>query len=81
VGALNANIELSAARTAGAPQHAIYEYTAALEYMQKSQEEAGYADYAAARSYADKAVEFAIRARKKAAAQARAEQPAALPAP
>lgn len=78
---INANVEISAAETAGAKQHSLYEYTAAVEYLQKAREEAGYSDFAAARDYADKAYDFAERARKKAETASKLDQPAVLPAP
>ncbi len=65
---IKANIALSAAKTAGADRHAIFEYTAAKEYLRKSREEHGYSDFAASREYADKALNFAIEARKRASA-------------
>lgn len=76
---VNANIACSAAETAGAKRTALYEYTAAREYLRKAREENAYSDFWAARVYADKAVEFALRARKKAEAAAAAEQPVVLP--
>jgi hypothetical protein len=78
---INANIAISAAETAGAKASAIYEYTAAAEYLQKAREEHGYSDFAAARIYADKSLDYAVRARKKAESMAKLEQPAALPPP
>ena len=74
---LNADIALSAARTAGAEQTALYEYTAAQQYLQKAREEHGYSDYWAARIYADIALELAKKARQRATAAAQAEQPEA----
>jgi hypothetical protein len=76
---VNANIALSAAETAGAKRTAIYEYTAAREYLQKAREEHGYSDFWASRIYADKALDYAVRARKKAEAASGIEQPAVLP--
>jgi hypothetical protein len=78
---INANIAISAAETAGAKTHAIYEYTAAVEYLQKSREEHGYSEFAASRIYADKALDYAVRARKKSESMSKLEQPAALPPP
>ena len=74
---LNADIALSAARTAGAEKDAKYEYVAAQEYLQKAREEHGYSDYWAARVYADKATALAKKAKQKALAAQQAEQPAA----
>ena len=44
---------------AGAQEHALYEYTAAVEYLQKSREEHGYSDFAASQDYAERAREHA----------------------
>jgi hypothetical protein len=63
---VNANIALSAAATAGAKQDAVYEYTAAQEYLRKAREENAYSDFWAARIYADKALDLALKARKRA---------------
>ena len=60
-----AEIELNSARTAGALRHALYEYTAAHQYIQQARDEYGYADYAAARRYANKAAKLAVIAREK----------------
>lgn len=78
---VRAGVEISAAETAGAKEQAPYEYTAAVEYLQKSREEHGYSDFAASREYADKAREFAIRAREKAQTLTAIDQPAILPEP
>ena len=42
---VNANIALSSAETAGAKRSAVYEYTAAKEYLQKAREEYAYSDF------------------------------------
>src|SRR2546428_565631 len=76
---INANIALSAAETAGAKKTAIYEYTAAHEYLQKAREEHGYSDFWAARVYAEKALDYAIKARKRAEASLQSEQPVVMP--
>jgi hypothetical protein len=65
---VNANIALSSAATAGAKRAAVYEYTAAKEYLQKAREEHAYSDFWAARIYADKALDYAVRARNKSSA-------------
>ncbi|MFC1611150.1 DUF4398 domain-containing protein [Myxococcota bacterium] len=78
---VNVNIALSAAETAGAKRSAVYEYTAAREYLQKAREEHAYSDFWASRIYADKALDYAVRARKKAEASAQAAQPVVLPEP
>ena len=77
---VNANIALSAAATAGAKRAAVYEYTAAREYLQKAREENAYSDFWAARIYADKALDYAVRARKKAeSTSGEAEAPLIVP--
>lgn len=81
VNIINANVRISAAETAGAKEHALYEYTSAVEYLQKAREEAGYSDFAAARLYADKAEEMAKRALQKAETASKLQQPAVLPPP
>ncbi|OGQ91142.1 MAG: hypothetical protein A2289_01065 [Deltaproteobacteria bacterium RIFOXYA12_FULL_58_15] len=76
---VNANIALSAAETAGAKHAAVYEYTAARVYLQKAREEHSYSDFWASRIYADKALDYAVRARKTAAASADFVQPMVMP--
>jgi hypothetical protein len=78
---VNANIALSSAETAGAKRSAVYEYTAAREYLQKAREEYGYSDFWAARMYAEKAEGYAVQARKKAEALATSDQSVVLPEP
>ena len=70
---------LSAAKTAGASKYAIYEYTAAKEYLIKSREAHGYSDFDAAQSYAVKALKYAQEARERAQQMSRAEQAPVLP--
>ncbi|MBI5509564.1 MAG: DUF4398 domain-containing protein [Deltaproteobacteria bacterium] len=79
VGIVNANIALSAAETAGAKRSAVYEYTAAREYLQKAREEYAYSDFWASRIYAEKAESYAVAARKKAEAVSSTDQPVILP--
>ena len=81
VNIVNANIAISAAETAGAKRTAIYEYTAAKEYLQKAREEYGYSDFWAARMYAEKAEGYAVQARKKAEAMATSDPSVILPEP
>jgi len=76
---IKANIALGAAETAGAKKDATYEYVAAEEYLKKAREEDSYADFSASRIYADKALDFALQARRKAEQAAQSTQPAALP--
>ena len=56
--------EVAAAKSAGADRYAPYEYTAAIEYLHKAREEAGYADYQAAIRFGNKAEEHAKKARE-----------------
>ncbi|HEY6106908.1 MAG TPA: hypothetical protein VIV59_13070 [Anaeromyxobacteraceae bacterium] len=63
-----ADVELEAARAAGAQKTAVYEYTAAEAYLHQSRVVAGYAQYQASEEYADKALKFAQEAKKKALA-------------
>jgi hypothetical protein len=76
---INADIALSAAKTAGADQHSLYEYTAAQQYLHKAREEHGYSDFSAARVFADKALAHAVKARKISERATKAGQPASLP--
>ena len=63
---LQADVALSEAQTAGAKETAVYEYTAAKAYLDKAREEHGYSDFWGARVYADKALKFARKAKKRA---------------
>jgi hypothetical protein len=56
--------EVAAAKSAGAEKYAPYEYTAAVEFLHKAREEAGYADYQAAIRFGNKAEEHAKKARE-----------------
>ncbi len=47
------------AQEANAPELAVYEYTMAIRYLEKAREEAGYADYKASETLAQKAAEYA----------------------
>ncbi len=63
-----ADVELEAARSAGAQKTAVYEYTAAETYLHEARVVAGYAQYQTSEEYADKALRFAQTAKKKALA-------------
>jgi hypothetical protein len=67
---LDAEVQIQAARTAGAEKLAPYEWTAANLYIQKAREEVGYSDYQAGVDFAVKASRFANEAREKAMAAA-----------
>ncbi len=54
---------VAAAKQENAERFAPYEYTAAVEYLQKAREEGGYAEYERAIAYGRHAEELAIRAR------------------
>ncbi|HEX8701241.1 MAG TPA: hypothetical protein VF815_20620 [Myxococcaceae bacterium] len=63
---LDAEVQIQAARTAGAPEKATYEWTAANLYIEKAREEVGYSDYQAGVTFAQKASACADAARLKA---------------
>lgn len=63
---IDADVALEAARAAGAPAAAAYEYTSAETWLHKARETQGRADYEASTRYARKAAELAAAARKKA---------------
>ena len=65
---------VAAAKQANAEQYAPYEYTAAVEYLHKAREEAGYAEYQVAIAYGRRAEELATRARAIASAKGGAEE-------
>ncbi len=54
---------VAAAKQANADRFAPYEYTAAVQYLNKAREEGGYAEYQIAIDYGRRAEELAIRAR------------------
>ena len=63
---IEADVELEAARSAGAPAAAPYEFTSAEAYLRKAREEAGYAQYQPATDFALRARDLAKEAREKA---------------
>ena len=65
---LDAEVQLEAARTAGADKYAPYEYTGAKLYITKAREEAGYSQYQVAVDFAKKASDLATSAKEKAVA-------------
>jgi hypothetical protein len=65
---VDADVELEAARAAGAQKAAAYEYTAAEAYLHQARLVAGRAQYEVAETYADKAAGLARKARQKALA-------------
>jgi hypothetical protein len=67
---LDAEVQIQAARTAGADKLAPFEWTAANLYLDKAREEIGYSDYQAGVDFAVKASRYANEAREKAMATA-----------
>jgi hypothetical protein len=67
---LDAEVQIQAARTAGAERLAPYEWTAANLYIRKAREEVGYSDFQAGVDFAEKAARFAAQARERAMAAA-----------
>lgn len=63
---IEADVEVEAARSAGAATAAPYEFTSAEAYLRKAREEAGYAQYQATTDFALKARDLAKEAREKA---------------
>jgi hypothetical protein len=67
------------ARRAGAESAAPYEYTCAVEYLKKAEEEGDHAEYQVAIEYGRQAQSFAERARKLVTAADESDGPAAVP--
>jgi len=65
---IDADVEVEAARAAGAAASSTYEFTAAEAYLHKAREVAGRAQYEASTEFASKARDLAKEARKNAAA-------------
>jgi len=65
---IDADVEVEAARAAGAQKSAVYEYTAAEAYLHEARVQSGQAQFEASEDFADKAIKFAQEARKKALA-------------
>lgn len=63
---IDADVELEAARAAGAVQASPYEFTMAEAYLAKAREVSGRAQYEAATRFAEKARGLAASAKKKA---------------
>ncbi len=70
---------LEAAEVAGAEEKAPYEYFSAKEYLHKSKEEVGHADFENAVEMGVKALEFAKKAKQKALEESGAAAPAPPP--
>jgi outer membrane biogenesis lipoprotein LolB len=65
---IDADVEIEAARAAGADQSSPYEFTGAVVYLKKAREVTGYSQYEAGTRFARKAVDLAKEARKNAVA-------------
>lgn len=65
---IDADVEIEAARAAGAATTATYEFTSAEAYLHKARELDGRAQYDASTEFASKARDLAKEARKKAIA-------------
>ena len=65
---LDAEVQIEAARTAGADKLAPFEWTASNLYIHKAREEVGYSNYETGVEFAQKASRFAREARSKAMA-------------
>ncbi len=63
---LDAEVQIQAAKTAGAESYAPYEWTSANLYIRKAREEVGYSDFEAGVEFAQKASKYANEAREKA---------------
>jgi hypothetical protein len=79
---LDAEVQIEAARTAGAEKLSPYEWTSANLYIHKAREEVGYSNFETGVEYAGKASKFANQAREKSMAAARTENgPSLSPTP
>jgi outer membrane biogenesis lipoprotein LolB len=65
---IDADVEIEAARAAGAAQSSPYEFTGAEAYLRKARDVSGRARYESATRLASKALVFAKEARKNAVA-------------
>jgi hypothetical protein len=63
---IDADVELEAARAAGAQTSAVYEYTAAETFLHEARETQGRSQYEASARFAQKAAGLAKSARQKA---------------
>ena len=63
---VNAQADLEGAQAAEAEQYAVYEFTAASEYLHKAREEQGFADFGPSIDFAYKAQDLAQKATARA---------------
>ena len=71
---IDADVEIEAARAAGAANASPYEFTGAEAYLKKAREVSGRAQYESATRLANKALGFAKEARKNAVAASNRER-------
>jgi hypothetical protein len=71
---IDADVEIEAARAAGAPQSATYEFVSAEAYLHKAREVSGRAEYESATRLAGRAQALAKEARKKAVSASSKDQ-------
>lgn len=76
-----ATVAVEGAAGAQAEQFALYEYTSAQEFLLKAREEEGFSDFQAAIDYANRAREFAEKAKNRAMTNPKRGLPAMRPAP
>ena len=72
---LDAQVQIQAARTAGAEQYAPYAFTSANLYFLQAQEKVGHSEYEMAVDYARKSSRFANEARRQAVSRGTIERP------
>ena len=71
---ISAQAELDGAEAAQGERYAVYEYTAASEYLAKAREEQGYADFGPSIDFAFKANDLAVKAKERAESQRSKDQ-------
>ena len=67
---LDAEVQIEAARTAGAEKYAPYPFTLAQLYLKKAREEVGFSDYEVGVGFAEKASQQARKAKEESMAAA-----------
>ena len=72
---LDAEVQIQAARTAGAEKYAPYAFTSANLYFSKAKDKIGYSEYEMAVDYARKSSRFANEARRQAVSRGAVERP------
>ncbi|MGQ0506210.1 MAG: DUF4398 domain-containing protein [Myxococcaceae bacterium] len=72
---MDADVQIQAAKTAGAEKYAAFEWTSANLYVKKAREEVGYSDYEAGVAFAQKASKYANEARERAMGAVKSDSP------